>query len=373
MEAGGEKMKNDFKSAVFRLCKKLSVSEEAKNIRDIIHDMSVVVTTENDDPKVWKRPPHGDLAQIAAHNRLQFLGYLLADDSVDDINKTPPFKATHLDEKERSIIENAYATLQLFIDECTNELIARNPKIALLVDPYSLHRRPQLQTPASSFVEAIEFKECADAFKRGKVYSRLFENEALRVLENVDDNIIRQLCAIQRRQFTEDFKATTKETEEYIQKITSRNEFNMPDLLLTYSTYCYALRQSLTIASQMLFEAILGHDMLVMNNDNIIDIADHKVDSVYEKYTVLIQDAIIGFSGGEVGSIVLLSCTPTDNNQIKCFGVVFALTVSLIGEFGQSSKITFVTVDEELNEIHHLTDTIMSTKIGTVPVRYRKK
>ena len=69
MEAGGEKMKNDFKSAVFRLCKKLSVSEEAKNIRDIIHDMSVVVTTENDDPKVWKRPPHGDLAQIAAHNR----------------------------------------------------------------------------------------------------------------------------------------------------------------------------------------------------------------------------------------------------------------------------------------------------------------
>ena len=230
-----------------------------------------------------------------------------------------------------------------------------------------------MQTPASSFVEAIEFKECADAFKRGKVYSRLFENEALRVLENVDDNIIRQLCAIQRRQFTEDFKATTKETEEYIQKITSRNEFNMPDLLLTYSTYCYALRQSLTIASQMLFEAILGHDMLVMNNDNIIDIADHKVDSVYQKYTVLIQDAIIGFSGGEVGSIVLLSCTPTDNNQIKCFGVVFALTVSLIGEFGQSSKITFVTVDEELNEIHHLTDTIMSTKIGTVPVRYRKK
>ena len=85
-------MSTCFRNAVFTLCKKLSNNNVALNVRSTIHDMSVVITTDEDDPKVWKRPPHGDLAQIAAHHRLQFMGYLLADESVEDIIRRSHFR-----------------------------------------------------------------------------------------------------------------------------------------------------------------------------------------------------------------------------------------------------------------------------------------
>ena len=357
-------MSVDFRSAVFHLCRKLTTNKEALLIQKTINDISVAMNTDDENPKAWKRPPRGDLAQIAAHHRLQFLGYLFADESVEDINKTPPFQATHLDCNERSIIEKAHITLQFFVSECTKELREKYPKAYLLVDPYSIYRKPQIEADVQSFLDRNDIKECISAFSNGKLYEKLIDNDALRILENVDEDTIRQLYAMQQKQFADDFSLTTKETTEYVRRIQSGADINFPDVLLTYLIFCYALRKSLVVAIQMLFEAIIGHDMLVMNNDNIINLEDGESDAVYEKYTVLIQDALWGQISGDVGSIVLLSCSPSDNYRIKEFGVVFSLTISFIGEFGDSSKLTIATIDEELNEIHLLTDFILSTKIG---------
>ena len=54
--------------------------------------------------------------------------------------------------------------------------------------------------------------------------------------------------------------------------------------------------------------------------------------------------------------------------HIKEFGEMIAMTVDLIGEFGSSSKVTLITVDEELNPIHGYTDAVMKTKLGQSPV-----
>lgn len=364
-------MSTCFRNAVFTLCKKLSNNNVALNVRSTIHDMSVVITTDEDDPKVWKRPPHGDLAQIAAHHRLQFMGYLLADESVEDINKTQPFQATHLNENERKILEAAHKALLLFVSECIRDIKDKYPKAYLLIDPYSLYRSPQNKTEAESFLTRQDLKDCANAFKSGRVYKKLFENDTLQILESTDENVIRQLSAIQQKQFGEDFSVLSNETSGFIKRIQSNAEITLPDLLMISSTYCYALKKSLMNALQMLYDAIVGHDMLVMDNENIISIETREKGSIYEKNAVLIQGATWGNRGGDVGSIVLLTCNPSEFDQIKDFGIVFSLTVSFIGEFGDTSKITMVTVDEELNEIHTLTDTILSSKIGSVPVKYQ--
>ncbi len=365
-------MSVDFRSAVFHLCQTLSVNTDAIKIRNIIYDMSVVVATANDNSQIQKRPPHGDLAQIAVHHKLQFLGYLLADEVVDDINRTQPFQATRLDETERNILEIAYATIQLFISECTKEIKEKYPKAFVLIDPYSLYKKPIIKKGVEPFLNNDDVKECAEAFKSGRVYKRLTESDALLFLDTINENTIRQLCVMQQKQFSEDYNATTKETTDYVNRIQSEAKLNMPDQLMAYSVYCYALRKSLEIAAQMLFEAIMGHTMLVMDNDNIINLETINSDTVYERYVVLIQGAHWSSIGSDVGNIVLLSCSPSDNYSIKKFGVVFALTVSFIGEFGDSTKISMVTIDEDLNEIHHLTDTILSTKIGNTPVKYQK-
>ena len=127
------------------------------------------------------------------------------------------------------------------------------------------------------------------------------------------------------------------------------------------------------IAAEMLYEAILGLNMTVMSNENIFNLVDHQIDIVYEKYVVLTQEVMLGFAGSRVGSIALLTCNPTETNKIKEFGEIIATTVNLIGEFGSSSKVTIITLDEELNPIHRFTDAIMDTKLGQCPIVFQDK
>ena len=357
-------MAKNFRVAVFDLCKKLSKHPKSAIIRKTIHDMSVVIESKDDDPNMLKRPSHGDLAYIGSHQRIQFLGYLLADESVEDINKKQPFHATNLEVEERRVIEEAYKTIRLFIDLCIADVKIKYKKSSILLDPYFQYPHPQIGDGVVSFLGEDDVKECVDAFKAGKVYQKLINNESLMLLEKMDENTLRQLAALQKNQFSDDLKSTTKETEEYYRKVMTNSVIGMPDVLLTYSIYCYSLRESLEIAIQMIFEAIMGENMVVMNNDNIIDISNHSRGIVYDKYVVLIQDVLWGVTGNSVGSIALLSCNPTDTHHLKEFGLIVALTVSFQNEFGDTSKVTIVTVDEELNDIHIFTDAIMNTVHG---------
>ena len=359
-----------FRSAVFQLCKNISNDPKAMEIRQVIHDLTVVKQSEDDDPSVLKRPLHGDLAYIASNQRIQFLGYLLADESVEDINKTQPFRATRLDDYERSKIEEAHKTIDFFINLCIEELKQKYPNASVLLDPYSLYSPPDISDEVKPFFGSEIINNCITEFKTSRVYSKLADNDALQVLERVDKGHLLQLAAMQKKQFSEELKAISKDTETYLHRLFSNVGISVTDVLMTYSVYCYALRRSLEIAAQMIFDALLGEDMTVMSNDNIIDLLDHRSDYVYEKYVVLIQDAIFGLGGHGVGSIVLLSCDPSDQYHIKEFGVMVSMTISFLSEFGSSSKITMITVDEDLNEVHRLTDAIMSTDLGKSPVVY---
>ena len=356
-------MKSDFRSSVFKLCKSLQKDDRADKIRETIRNLQVSVGNYN-ATQILKQN-HGDLGYIASNQHTQFLGYLFTDESVEEINKQNPFHVTHLDEEERFIIEEAHETIKYFIDACLHDLKLRFPKSMILLDPYSQYRQPEKKTDAKSFLNSKQIDECIYAFRSGKLYQQIIQNDALMVLENTDSNMLQQLSSIMRKQFSEDYKTITKETEEYVGKLFIRKEPQMVDILLTYCTYCYALRSSLQIASQMLFCAITGVSMLVMDNDNIIDINNHHSDSVYEKYVLLLNDVVI--SNG-VGNIALLKCDLPNKIHIKEFGIIMELTVSLVTEFGSSSKVTMITVDEELNRIHILTDTIMSSDLGKMPV-----
>lgn len=373
MLKGDKIMGKCFRNAVFDLCKKLSKHSESDKIRKTIHDMTVVVESGDDDHNIINRPPHGDLAYIGSHQHIQFLGYLLADESVEDINKKPPFHATHLESEERQIIEKAYQTIRLFIDMCIEDVKEKYPRCSILLDPYFQYNRPKTSDNVVSFLGRDDYQECIDAFKAGKVYKKIINNEALALLERVDDNMLRHLAVLQKKQFTDDLKSLTKETTEYYRKIQTDSQFGTAEVLMTYCIYCYALRCSIEIAIQMFFEAILGENMTVMNNDNIIDLSDHKINIVYEMYTILIQDIIWGIAGRSVGSLALLICDPTDTKHIKEFGVIVATTVSFQNEFGNSSKITIVSVDDELNMIHGFTDTIMETNLGKSKVEFKGK
>ena len=48
-------------------------------------------------------------------------------------------------------------------------------------------------------------------------------------------------------------------------------QLNAPDILYAYAIMIYALKESLRMACQLLFGAICGGDLVVLNNDNLIN------------------------------------------------------------------------------------------------------
>ena len=359
-------MEQNFRSAVFQLCKKCDNHPKSKEIRELIHNISFVVT--KNEERIPGRPSHGDLAYISSQQNVQFLGYLITDESIDEINKQPPFHATPLDENERFIIEMAYKTLYDFIEECISEIKEKYPRAYMLINPYLKYRKPCLKTDATSIFEKDAFEECAKAFKMGKVYRKLIENDTLYVLDRLPQDHLYVLSSAIDKQFKQDYSSVSKETEDMIIKFNTTS-LTLSDLVLLYSVYCYALQSALLTAVQLLFEAILGENLVVLNNDNIINIDHIGEDRVYEKYKVLCQGCFWGLGLSKIGSIVLLDCDLADNYHIKKFGTVYSETFSFAGEFGESTKFSFATVDEELNPLHIFTDYVMNSKLGQMIVK----
>ena len=364
-------MKQNFRSAVFGLCKKCESHPKSKEIRELIHNMSVVVTKGDSD--IIPRPPHGDFSYISSHNRIQFLGYLITDESVDAINKQPPFQVTPLNNEERFTIEMAHKTIRSFIEVCLSELKISYPKAYTLVNPYFEYKEPTMRTDATAMFSDEELKDCVHAFKNCRIYRKLIENDTLCILEGISKEHLQALATVIDKQFKQDYSKVSEETVKMFMKMDTKQP-TLPDLLMVYCIYCYALQKMLRNAVQLLFEAILGKKFVVLDNDNLIKIDNHEKNHVYDKFTVLCQDVFFSTgSTSEVGSIVLFNCDMPSGYHIKEFGCVFSETISFAGEFGSTTRLSFVTVDEDLNPIHCVTDFALNSIIGTTSVKYEGK
>lgn len=358
-------MATGFQKAVFDLCKTLAKRPETSEIRGLIHDISVVRETDA-EPGGFTKPLHGDLAQVASYERAQFLGYLLADEYSARFNQHQHIHVTRLDTHERNTIGVAHATLRFFLEECLGELREKYPKASLLLDPYAKFKTNADSLGLKPFLAKEDVAACVSAFKEGRLYGQLMLNGVLRMLESSNAQDIRGVSVALDRQFVADIDEISEETGAFLMRVLSRTTFSAQDLLMASCCYCHALKLSLTLALQMMFNAILGSDIIVMNNDYIIDVQSHQSDWVYEKYSVLLQGALISSLDDAIGSIALLDCDLSDKHHVKEFGVIYALTSNFAGEFGETTKVSMLSVDDELNRMHCMTDLLMKSGIGKV-------
>ena len=361
-------MSSSFRAEVFNLCKKCATDSHSLKIRETIQNISKSERVVEGDQQRISEPLHGDLAYISAQKRIQFLGYLLTDESVDSINKTPPFHATHLSSNERQLIEMAHLTISFFIDSCLETIRRKYPKASLLLDPYANYTKPLKKTDAVSFLKKEDITDCVKAFQTSDLYKMVSENDALVILEKASEESIRQLGVVIDRQLLEGYSNPDGEMIELLNKVSS-SSISGPDILMVHTLYCYALQKSLENASQMIYEAVLGKSFVVLNNDNIISIDNEEHSYLYDKHTVLCQDIKWGLSGSTVGSIILFDCDISDVTHVKEFGEVVSETISYSREFGESVKISFVTVDDDINPIHSLTKRILKSKAGKMAVK----
>ena len=355
-----------FRNKVFDLCKFLLGCDLAKSVGAVIHGISAghrnADGSMNED---W----HGDYAQIAQHNGNQFHSYLFIDENLDTLNLPSIFSVKHLSKVERLLIERGHNTLLRLVDLCLKDIGNESEYVAQMLNPYFLFKEVQRDQSATSLLTDEQLLASVNAFKAGSAYTALFKSKFFDFFRSIDKRTVIGLLSAIDKEIRESLSGDiSTDLEQFSRKLYSSID-NVSDALYSVALIMYAVRASLGIACQMLFIAICGGNLKVLNNENIISIKSHS-NVVFKQYEILSQGIQLGVMGSDIGSILLIDCDYYNKIHLHEFGMVTVTTISFSGEMGETTKFSVATVNEELINIHSITDRIID--IG-LPVMNGKK
>lgn len=346
-----------FRTEIFKLCKKLQAAEGSHALAEFIKNLTI--TRENPETGELEGSKHGNFAYVAKQSKNQFHGYLFVDENIESINKQVPFGVENLLEEERKLVEVGHRTLVKFVDLCLSDLVVKTAVVAKSINPYSLFKKVNFDISGDTLLTDEEMKPAAEAFKHGKLYQALIKSDLTKLFENVSLDDMIMLIEMTGKEIQKSYDDNSNSD---IDKFSSRNingYQNIQDVMLSVSILIFALKESLRMACNLLYEAICGDDLIVLNNDNIISIDSKSSNRVVERYKVLIQDWIFRISGDGMGSVLLIDCETMHGDKIHEFGMIIASTINFSGDMGSTTKYTFLSINEELINIHIITDFIL--------------
>ena len=351
-------MSLSFRNEVFALCKKAQKNMAAKEISNTI--MALKITKGNISSGEIPRNPHGDFAQLAEHSNNQFHGYLFVDDNADKIQLPAFLSIKRLSNEERMAIEKGHKTLTRFVELCLNDMREKSPIIADAISPYYLYKGVSLNNDTISLFEDSEYDDLVKSFKSGNID---------RFSQIINKNNLQALMAVIEKEFSTGYNEDIPSDLSALSMRLLNKQLNAPDILYAYAIMIYALKESLRMACQLLFGAICGGDLVVLNNDNLINIENRTSSQICNFYKVFVQGALFSVVGNLVGDVLLMDCDDSTNNHIHEFGMVTSTTIQFGGEFGETSKISFVIVDNELIPISNITNTILNHGLPNIVIK----
>lgn len=357
-------MSTDFRHEVFMLCKALQKNDSAKKIGSLIYNLSVC--TESIETGQIKKNAHGDFAYLAKHSNTEFHGFLFIDENMDKIDIPSFFKAEHLTNEERVLIEQGHKTLTRFVELCLSDIARKCNIVAEAMNPYFLYKEVTFAQTVDSLLTDDELSPAVSAFRNGAVYKLLMNSNFTTIFEKVDITAMRSLVGIVQNEINQSLgENIAKDLKDFSLKL-DRKLHDITDIMFAFSILMIALKESLKLSCHLLYRAICGVDLFVLNNENIINIEKRTSNAISEFYKVLAQDLPADYTGSEMGSVLLIDCDLPYNEHIHEFGMVIAETMNFESEFGQTTKYSFVTVDNELIHIHQLTKEVLRSGLPTV-------
>jgi len=359
-------MSQSFRNEIFTLCKELQKNENIKEISDTIKSLKFTKgeTATKDIPKNL----HGNFAQLAEQSNSQFHGYLFVDDNADKIQSPAFISITHLSAEERSVIEKGHKTLTRFIDLCLNDIRNKSPIIGDAISPYYLYKRVIVSDDSPSLLDDCAYDLAVKAFKNGRLYKALYSANLDNLAEILNTENLQLVISKIETEFSTGYN---NETPSHLNAFAMRllnKESNAPDILYAYAIVIFALKESLRMACQLLYDAICGGDLVVLNNDNLIKIENRTSSQICEHYKVFVQGIIFSIIGNLIGDILLIDCDVSTNEHIHEFGMVTSTTLQFSREFGATSKVSFVVIDKELIPISNITNTILRHGLPSIVI-----
>lgn len=354
-------MSTNFRTEVFKICKKLQKNDESQKVGRLIYDMAIISKIEsNEMPNINS---YNDFSMIAESQKTEFHGYLFLDDNIETIDLPKFLKINHLSSEDRTMIERGHKTITRFIDLCLAEIREKSKVVADSLDPYFLYRNVNVAKGVRGLLSDQDLKPAIDAFKKGKAYKAFMSTNIEEVFQNNVENM-RSVVAIMEKQINHSLgKDVSPEIKEFSKKLGFKLT-EVKDIIFAYCVLLVGLRESLKTASRLLYSAIRGSNLVVLNNNNIISIETNVSTVVSRFYKIFIQEKNLNYFSSEIGSVLLIDCELSNGHHIHEFGMLVAQTVTLTGEFGPSAKYSVITVDEELIHIHHLIKRIIEAKVA---------
>lgn len=356
-------MPTDFRSEVFKLCKKVQKNEIAQMIGKTIHDMSVVVEKESGETI---KDARSDFAYLAKHSNSEFHGFLFLDDNINSIKLPEFFKPDPLPTEDRTLIERGHKTLIRFIELCLSDILRDSKNVADSISPYYLYKDVNISEHVEPLLSDEDMQSAATSFKNGTVYKALISSNFTKIFRKVDVGSMHILVDSLEKEINKSLgEDVSTDIKRFSLKIGSGYN-NVADAMLAFSILMIALKSSLRLSCRLLYRAICGVNLFVLNNENIINIEKESTTAVCKFYKVFSQEIEFDIAGGAMGSVLLMDCDLPNDKHIHEFGMLIAETLNFANEFGDTAKYSFVTVDNEMIHIHPLVKEILRVGLPAV-------
>ena len=346
-------MAKTFRNEIFTLCQILQKKETTEQIACLMHDL--FVTVENKNTGIVKKNLHGDFASVASHCNNQFYGFLFVDDNAGSLDLPNPLTLEKLALDERKLIEIGHRTIMRFIDMCLEEIKKQNDLLANALSPYYLNKGIEFEMQGEQLLSDMEMREAVCAFKDSKAYQALIGSDACTIFSKLDNEQMLGLISSFEKEIVRCYTNIIPEDIKQFSMQTIGHYKDVPSVMYAMSVLLIAIREALRASVQMMFEAICKCDLLVLNNDNIINIESRESNCVCEVHKTLVQ----GLFFSRMGDILLIDCDLPHEVHIHQFGIITATTCSLIDEMGETTKYAYSIVDEDLNPIYNITNSII--------------
>lgn len=342
----------NLRKEVFEVCKLLKCDKRFDPLRKTMFNL--MTFKGNDDKSINIK---NDIANSGKRLNSEFFGILLAfEKQLTVFNNVDPMQAK-LSEEEYYYLSFGNYILNSFVNACIDEISKINSSIAAVLNPYAFYVKIATNNTQYNFDLSI-FNNAINAFKNINVYKDLLHSNFLQVLNNAPQGAIFQLVQVLEKNIM-GIPVDNVPNDIFALKMREMNfkrqtKINKEDAIALISFKILALREIIMNAVSLIYSAMLGLNITVINEDNLIDIEKNGSNVIYKYKTVLIQDVLMNPYKDILKDIVLLDINK-GNIKIHEFGSVRSATLSFNQIEGHTTKISFCEIDDELNPIFNLT------------------
>ena len=338
-----------FRNRMFEFCNLLKDSELRHEISKTIKSISKT----KDDGDIYQ----STIPMALGSQRLQFFGYLLIDEKIDEeIKQEQIFKnIKHLTAEERNIMEIGHMLILSFIDKALEDIKNFSKTIARVIHPYYGYDKLRFfdKNIKDIPIKESDLEKYTRSFRMSSLSRAIKSSQEWNFIKELSEDELYGLLEVIKRDIN---KVAFKDVPEFLREFSLKKFSGQGDstqLMMEQILTLFAIRETIELAIQMIFTTLCGKDLIVFDNDNIITIDEDFSNTMTEGLTIFSVDSIMGLDR-IVGNLALVTCSQGEDFKIKKFGRIDEVKVNFLHEEGDTLKCKIRVIDENLNPYFNL-------------------